>query len=80
MTRPTRGKDGKFTGSIGSGKTNTPTARPATPAPVQPAAANVCGIDGCTYPAAPGSFAPPHTAMSSCRSGGRNHCTCDTCF
>ena len=27
-----------------------------------------------------GPFAPAHRAMRSCRSGGRNHCTCDTCF
>ena len=25
-------------------------------------------------------FAPRHTASSHCRSGHRNHCTCDTCF
>lgn len=25
-------------------------------------------------------IAPWHRAMSSCRSGGRAHCTCDTCF
>ena len=25
-------------------------------------------------------FAPPHTALSSCRSGGYAHCTCDSCF
>lgn len=23
---------------------------------------------------------PPHDAGSGCRSGSRNHCTCDTCF
>jgi len=23
---------------------------------------------------------PSHRASSRCRSGGRNHCTCDTCF
>lgn len=28
----------------------------------------------------PGAFAPAHEASSSCRSGRRNHCTCDTCF
>lgn len=26
------------------------------------------------------TFYPPHNASSSCRSGGRNHCSCDTCF
>lgn len=25
-------------------------------------------------------FQPSHKASSRCRSGGRNHCTCDTCF
>lgn len=25
-------------------------------------------------------FFPDHQALSSCRSGGRNHCTCDGCF
>lgn len=25
-------------------------------------------------------FAPRHTAMPSCKSGKRDHCTCDTCF
>lgn len=26
------------------------------------------------------TFFPSHQAMSHCRSGGRNHCTCDSCF
>lgn len=26
------------------------------------------------------SFHPPHDPSPHCRSGGRNHCTCDTCF
>lgn len=37
----------------------------------------------CTYCAEGCSstdFYPSHTAMSNCRSGGRNHCTCDGCF
>lgn len=25
-------------------------------------------------------FFPAHDAMPSCRSGGRDHCTCDGCF
>jgi len=25
-------------------------------------------------------FAPSHKASERCRSGGRNHCTCRTCF
>jgi hypothetical protein len=25
-------------------------------------------------------FMPNHKASSRCRSGHRNHCTCDTCF
>jgi hypothetical protein len=39
----------------------------------------VCGIDGCGY-ASKGGFEPDHFAMSGCRSGRRNHCTCDGCF
>lgn len=27
-----------------------------------------------------GSAGPSHFAMSGCRSGGRDHCTCDSCF
>lgn len=27
-----------------------------------------------------GGFGPPHFANPNCRSGGHNHCTCDTCF
>ena len=27
-----------------------------------------------------GGFFPDHQAMRGCRSGGRNHCTCDGCF
>ena len=26
------------------------------------------------------AFGPAHKAMSNCRSGERNHCTCDGCF
>lgn len=26
------------------------------------------------------SFAPPHEASPNCKSGGYNHCSCDTCF
>lgn len=25
-------------------------------------------------------FGPPHEASATCKSGGRNHCTCDACF
>jgi hypothetical protein len=39
---------------------------------------------GCAYCAAEKAkgnrFFPSHDAMPTCRSGGRNHCTCDTCF
>lgn len=28
----------------------------------------------------PPAFGPSHKAMKRCRSGGYNHCTCDTCF
>jgi hypothetical protein len=38
-----------------------------------------CGIDGCAYPSK-GGFGPDHFALSTCRSGGHNHCTCDSCF
>jgi hypothetical protein len=27
-----------------------------------------------------GTMSPPHTASTSCESGGSNHCTCDRCF
>jgi hypothetical protein len=27
-----------------------------------------------------GGFFPDHQAMRGCRSGGRDHCTCDGCF
>lgn len=40
--------------------------------------------DGCAYcdreKAAGTTFFPHHNASASCRSGRRNHCTCDTCF
>lgn len=26
------------------------------------------------------AFVPSHRASSRCQSGGRNHCTCDSCF
>ena len=26
------------------------------------------------------TFFPPHDASPRCDSGGRDHCTCDTCF
>lgn len=26
------------------------------------------------------TFHPRHDASARCESGGRNHCTCDTCF
>jgi hypothetical protein len=38
-----------------------------------------CGIDGCGYPSH-GGFEPDHFALSTCRSGKHNHCTCDSCF
>lgn len=40
--------------------------------------------DGCPFcereKAAGNTFFPPHNASKRCRSGGHNHCTCDTCF
>ena len=30
--------------------------------------------------AGPRGFFPSHTAMRGCRSGKRDHCTCDGCF
>lgn len=39
-------------------------------------------VPGCPtcdrYP--PTGFFPPHDASPRCESGGRDHCTCDTCF
>jgi hypothetical protein len=29
---------------------------------------------------ASGGFGPSHFASPNCRSGRRNHCSCDTCF
>lgn len=41
-------------------------------------------VEGCAYCEAArergDSMMPSHNAMPSCRSGKRNHCTCDTCF
>jgi hypothetical protein len=36
----------------------------------------------CTYcqQFKPGDMFPSHEASKRCQSGGRNHCTCDTCF
>jgi hypothetical protein len=40
--------------------------------------------DGCGYceteKEAGRTFFPPHRSSPRCRSGGRPHCTCDTCF
>lgn len=38
-----------------------------------------CGIDGCGFSTI-GGMAPDHYAGVSCKSGGYNHCTCDSCF
>jgi hypothetical protein len=35
-------------------------------------------VDGCPTCALPG--APAHQASELCRSGRRDHCSCDTCF
>lgn len=34
----------------------------------------------CQRAGRPGGFFPPHTALSSCQSGKRAHCSCDSCF
>lgn len=34
----------------------------------------------CKMVEANGGFGPRHYASSGCQSGGRSHCTCDTCF
>lgn len=39
-----------------------------------------CGEDGCEHLYYPEGFQPSHKASPYCRSGRRNHCTCDTCF
>lgn len=41
---------------------------------------NKCGLEGCQYIYGEGGFGPNHYASSGCKSGRRNHCTCDTCF
>lgn len=38
------------------------------------------GCAGCQSRTAVVQLMPNHEAMSSCRSGGRTHCTCDACF
>lgn len=41
-------------------------------------------VDECSFcqreKARGNSFYPNHKASTRCESGGRNHCTCDTCF
>ena len=41
-------------------------------------------IEGCKYcedcKASGDDRMPPHFAKLSCKSGGREHCTCDTCY
>jgi len=39
-------------------------------------------VEGCAYCAKfkPGEMFPSHDASRRCESGGRDHCTCDTCF
>jgi hypothetical protein len=34
----------------------------------------------CQKAGRPGGYFPPHTALSSCQSGKRNHCSCSACF
>jgi hypothetical protein len=46
---------------------------------------HACGMCQREYYARPDTmpadvFAPRHKASSRCQSGGRSHCTCDTCF
>lgn len=36
--------------------------------------------EACVICAETGLLKPPHDASPRCRSGGREHCTCDTCF
>lgn len=36
--------------------------------------------DYCVKHGAIGAFFPSHDASPGCRSGGRDHCTCDGCF
>lgn len=53
----------------------------APEAPTNPFA-RVRTVEGCSYCEQFGGslMMPPHEASKSCQSGGRNHCTCDTCF
>ena len=41
-------------------------------------------VEGCNYcqasKEANDSMMPPHFASSRCQSGGKNHCTCGTCY
>lgn len=38
-----------------------------------------CGIDGCEFRVSP-QGGPSHSTSSRCASGGRPHCTCNSCF
>ena len=40
----------------------------------------VAQCETCKAIRAANGFGPPHFASKRCRSGGHNHCTCDTCF
>lgn len=63
--------------------TETPTPKP-TPAPLFRKQRHQAPQGECSYcdreREAGNSFHPPHDASPRCRSGKRNHCSCDTCF
>ncbi|MCR4294320.1 MAG: hypothetical protein NUW21_02205 [Elusimicrobia bacterium] len=59
--------DGTFTHARGC-----PTDDPARTGPEE--------CSACQRIAAAGGFGPSHDASPRCQSGGRDHCTCDTCF
>ena len=40
----------------------------------------VPGCRACAIISIEGGFGPPHNASQRCKSGKRNHCSCDTCF
>lgn len=49
-------------------------AHPAGGHPVSPDDCNYCKLYGGSL------MMPPHFASAGCKSGGRNHCTCNICF
>ena len=62
--------------STESSETSTTEAKIPTPAIIRNGL-----VEGCEYcKLYGGGMMPPHFASANCQSGGRNHCTCGTCF